>query len=140
MPGALEETGEAGTTDILLAFLTTSCAECEAFWEMLADAANRDALGDQLVVVTPSRSMENERLARQLLPPGAYLHMGSETWFAYGVGRAASFAMVRSPRDGAPPWEEVGTILGAANVETPEELLTLVKTWRAGSRGTAAGG
>ena len=97
LPGGAAETG---TTDTLLAFLTTSCAECQPFWEMMAGSAAIDDLGAQLVVVTPSRSMENERLARRLVPEGVHLHMGSETWFEYGIGRAASFALVRSPRGG----------------------------------------
>jgi len=126
---------EACTTDTLLAFLTTSCAECQPFWEMMAGSATIDDLGAQLVVVTPSRSMENERLARSLVPEGIHLHMGSETWFEYGIGRAASFALVRSPSSGPPPWEEVGKVLGAANVEAPEELVRLVKAWRAAADG-----
>ncbi len=128
-------TAEAGTTDTLLAFLTTSCAECQPFWEMMARSAAIDDLGTQLVVVTPSRSMENERLSRSLVPEGVHLHMGSETWFEYGIGRAASFALVRSRRGGPAPWEEVGKILGAANVEAPEELVRLVKAWRAAADG-----
>ena len=79
--------------------------------------------------------MEDERLARLLVPDGAHLHMGSETWFAYGVGRAASFALVRSPSNGPPPWQELGQILGSANVETPKELFRLVRSWRAGGTG-----
>ena len=130
--GAAEAgTREPGTIETLLAFLTTSCAECQPFWEMLAGATALDDLGAQLAVVTPSRSMEDERLARRLVPEGAHLHMGSETWFEYGIGRAASFALVRTPRDGPPPWQEVGKILGAANVEAPEELVRLVRAWRA---------
>jgi hypothetical protein len=124
-------TAGRGTTETLLAFLTTSCAECQPFWEMLAGAATRDDLGAHVAVVTPSRSMEDERLARRLVPDGIHLHMGSETWFEYGIGRAASFALVRSPSDGPPPWVEVGEILGAANVEAPEELIRLLKSWRA---------
>jgi hypothetical protein len=61
--------------------------------------------------------------------------MGSETWFEYGIGRAASFALVRSPSNGPPPWEEVGKVLGTANVETPEELIRLLRTWRAKAAG-----
>ena len=106
MADAASGAAEAGTTDTVLAFLTTSCAECQPFWEMMAGSAAIDDLGAQLVVVTPSRSMENERLARRLVPEGVYLHMGSETWFEYGIGRAASFALVRSPRGGPAPWEE----------------------------------
>jgi hypothetical protein len=129
------EPADAGTTDTLLAFLTTSCAECQPFWEMMAGSAAIDDLGAQLVVVTPSRSMENERLARRLVPEGVHLHMGSETWFEYGIGRAASFALVRTPRGGRAPWEEVGKVLGAANVDAPEELFRLVKAWRAAADG-----
>jgi len=131
MADAPDWAARAGTTDTLLAFLTTSCAECQPFWEMLAGSATNDDLGAQLVVVTPSRSMEDERLARRLVPAGVHLHMSSETWFEYGIGRAASFALVRSPRNGPPPWQEVGRILGAANVEAPEELVRLVRAWRA---------
>jgi hypothetical protein len=134
--GAAEAgTTEPGTIETLLAFLTTSCAECQPFWEMLAGAKIRDDLGAQVAVVTPSRSMEDERLARRLVPDGAHLHMGSETWFEYGIGRAASFALVRSPSNGPPPWEEVGKVLGTANVETPEELIRLLRTWRAKAAG-----
>ncbi len=135
MADAAGGAAEAGTTDTLLAFLTTSCAECQPFWEMMAGSAAIDDLGAQLVVVTPSRSMENERLARRLVPEGVHLHMGSETWFEYGIGRAASFALVRSPRGGPAPWEEVGKVLGAANVDTPEDLVRLVKAWRAAADG-----
>ncbi len=135
MADAPDGAAEAGTTDTLLAFLTTSCAECQPFWEMMARSATVDDLGAQLVVVTPSRSMENERLARRLVPEGVQLHMGSETWFEYGIGRAGSFALVRSPRGGPAPWEEVGKVLGAANVEAPEELVGLVKAWRAAADG-----
>ena len=131
MADAPDGAAEAGTTEALLAFLTTSCAECQPFWEMLAGPAISEDLGAQVVVVTPSRAMEDERLARRLVPEGAHLHMGSETWFEYGIGRAASFALVRTPRDGPPPWQEVGKILGAANVEAPEELVRLVRAWRA---------
>jgi hypothetical protein len=129
--GLPDEGLPAGTTDTLLAFLTTSCAECGPFWGMLADDASRDALGSPVVVVTPSRAMENERLARQLVPAGAQLHMASETWFAYGVARAASFALVRTASGAPPPWVEIGKILGSANVGSPEELVRLVAAWRA---------
>jgi hypothetical protein len=134
--GAAEAgTTEPGTVETLLAFLTTSCAECQPFWEMLAGATALDDLGAQLAVVTPSRSMEDERLARRLVPDGAHLHMGSETWFEYGMGRAASFALVRAPSNGPPPWEELGKVLGSANVETPEELMRLLRAWREAAAG-----
>ena len=68
-----------------------------------------------MAVVTPSRSMEDERLARRLVPEGVHLHMGSETWFEYGIGQAASFALVQEPEGRPTPWQEVGKVMGAAN-------------------------
>ena len=115
---------------------------------MLAEVAPEQDLGAKLVVVTPSRSMEDEQLARQLTPPGAHLHMGSETWFAYGVGLAGTFVLVRSDPEDAPPWAQAGRVLGSAHLagepasgqltgpaRTPRlasvaTLATLVKDWR----------
>jgi hypothetical protein len=122
---------DAGTVDTLLAFLTTSCAPCKPFWEIMAVPGFTSSLGVRLVIVTPSRSMEDERRARELLPGGAQLHMGSETWFEYGVGTAASFVLVRSPRVGPEPWERAGQVLGSASGPGPEELVGLVKSWKA---------
>ena len=122
---------DAGAVDTLLAFLTTSCGSCKPFWEMMAAPGFARALGARLVVVTPSRSMEDERRARELLPDGAYLHMGSETWFEYGVGASGSFVLVRTGPDSPEPWERAGQVLGSTSGKTPGELLELVKRWQA---------
>ena len=124
---------DAVTVDTLLAFLTTSCASCKPFWEMMAAPGFATTLGARLVVVTPSRSMEDERRARALLPDGAYLHMGSETWFEYGVGTSASFVLVRTSPGDPEPWERAGQVLGSASGKSPDELLELVKRWQAGA-------
>jgi hypothetical protein len=121
---------DAETVDTLLAFLTTSCASCKPFWDMLANTDFTSSLGARLVVVTPSRSMEDERRARELLPAGAYLHMGSETWFEYGIGTSASFVLVRCALDGPEPWEQAGQIIGFASARSPAELVELVKRWQ----------
>jgi hypothetical protein len=121
---------DAATVDTLLAFLTTSCASCKPFWEMMAAQDFARSLGVRLVVVTPSRSMEDERRARELLPEGAYLHMGSETWFEYGIGSSASFVLVRSELGGPEPWEHGGKVLGSASARSPDELVELVKRWQ----------
>lgn len=129
------------SVDSLLAFLTTSCVSCQAHWEMIAAApVDLAAAAARLVVVTPSRSMEDELLARRMTPPGAYLHMGSETWFMYGVGQAGTFVLVRSRRDGPPPWSEAGEVLGSAIVAEPARLADMVRGWqdRASSAGPSA--
>jgi hypothetical protein len=121
-----------GTVDTLLAFLTTSCASCKPFWEMMAAPGFSSSLGARLVVVTPSRSMEDERRARALVPDGAYLHMGSETWFEYSIATSASFVLVRSPRGGPEPWQQACKVLGSTSATDPGELVELVRRWQSG--------
>ena len=123
--------GDGGSVDTLLAFLTTTCASCQPFWESLAEGRPGRELGIRLAIVLPSPSMEDERVARRLTPPGAYLHMGSETWFDYGVGQATTFVLVRSPAGGAPPWEQTGAVLGSATPADPAALDALVRDWLA---------
>lgn len=131
MPSPDGTVADGGTVDTLLAFLTTSCASCGPFWEMLADPAFTRTWRGRLVVVTPSRSMEDERRAHELVPDGVQLHMGSETWFEYGIGKAASFVLVRTERDGAKPWQRAGQILGSSSADGPAELVELLDRWRA---------
>jgi hypothetical protein len=88
------------------------------------------APGAGLVVVTPSRSMEDELLARRLTPAAAYLHMSSDTWFIYGVGQAGTAVLVRSRHDGPPPWSEAGRILGSAVPAELGQLAGLVRRWQ----------
>jgi hypothetical protein len=118
------------STPTLLAFLTTTCTPCRPFWEMMAAAPPGPELGATLVVVTPSRSMEDERAARRLTPPGVDLHMRSETWFSYGVAQAGTFVLVRSLA-GSPAWEQPGEVLGSATPESPAALEALVRRWLA---------
>jgi len=119
-----------GTVDSLLAFLTTSCVSCHDHWGKLGAVALGTAGAAHLVVVTPSRSMEDEPLARSLTPAGAHLHMSSDTWFMYGVGQAGTFVLVRSSADGPPPWSEPGEVLGSAVPSDLGELPELVLGWQ----------
>jgi hypothetical protein len=121
--------GGNGTTLTLIAFLTTTCAPCGPFWEMLATGAPGRELGVQTVVVTPSSSMEDEREARRLTPPGVLLHMGSETWFNYGVAQAGTFVLVRSPAGAPVPWAGPGEVMGSATPHGPSEVEGLVRRW-----------
>jgi hypothetical protein len=96
---------------------------------MLADQAARHELGARVAVVTPSASLEDERLVRQLTPDGVEVHMSSETWFRYGVGQAGTFVLVRDHSGGARPWEAPGEVLGSATPEGPAQLAELVALW-----------
>lgn len=127
-----------GTVDNLLVFLTTSCVSCREHWGSLAATQVELAPGAQLVVVTPSRSMEDELLARSMTPAGAYLHMSSDTWFMYGVAQAGTSVLVRSRRQGPPPWAEAGDVLGTAAPSDLGRLPDLVRSWRSRTPSGAA--
>lgn len=119
---------EAGT--YLLAFVTTSCQVCRPVWEMLASVAGTcPVLPVPVIVVTPSRSLEDERRAHQLAPPGALLHMSSDTWFMYGVAQAGTFLLVRQAAGAAVPWEEPAPVLGHAVPADIGELTRQVEAW-----------
>ena len=114
---------------MLLAFLTTTCEPCRQFWEMLADPAARASLGVRVAVVAPSPSLEDEGLARRLVPPGVQLHMGSETWFAYGVLQAGTFVLVRAAPGESPPLAHRGEVIGSATPAGPAELMQMLDRW-----------
>ena len=127
-PTAPEPAG--GTVDSLLIFLTTSCVTCQDHWGKIGSLVEDLAPAAGLVVVTPSRSMEDELLARRLTPAAAYLHMGSATWFTYGVAQAGTCVLVRSPHDGPAPWAEAGQVLGSALPAELGQLPELVRHWQ----------
>jgi hypothetical protein len=106
---------------------------------MFADPVTRgelSSLGVDLAVVTPSRSMEDERALSRLAPAGLTLHMASETWFDYGIGQAGTVLLVRDPPGGVAPWVQAGEVLGSATPASAAELLALVGAWLSRSPGT----
>jgi hypothetical protein len=120
----------------VLAFVTTSCAVCQPVWEILAAGAPSRYPGLQFVVVAPSRSMEDETLARQLTPAGAHLHLGSETWFAYGVAQAGTLLLVRTSSGDDVPWRGGAEVVSSGTPQSAEAAGLLLAEWA----GRAAGG
>ena len=121
----------------MLAFLTTTCTSCRPFWELLADPGARSCLATNVVVVTPSPSMENRQRAEELTPAGVGLHMGSETWFGYGVAQAGTFVLVQDLPGELAPWvhPEQDHVIGCCTPASPAELLELVSRWRSSGAG-----
>jgi hypothetical protein len=87
----------------LVAFLTSSCAPCQALWPGLSERGiSEPGLSDgglaiggaRLVIVTPDPSMESRRRIAELAPAGADVVMSSRAWFDYGVAEAPWFALV----------------------------------------------
>lgn len=124
-------------TRCLMAFVTSSCEVCATAWEMMgALAARADGAGGQspyqLVIVTPSRSMEDERAVLALAPPGVQVHMGSETWFSYGITQAGTFVLAEQAQGAPAPWLEPGRTLGSAVPGDMHELRAFLRKWLGG--------
>jgi hypothetical protein len=102
---------------------------CRPFWEALAVEPPQREHSLALVVVTPSPALEDRLLAEKLLPSGATLHMSSDTWFAYGVTRAGTFALATARPGSANAWEQPGEVLGLATLDNPGELAPLLRKW-----------
>jgi hypothetical protein len=119
----------------VLAFVTTTCAVCQPVWEILAAGAPSRYPGLRFVVVAPSRSMEDESLARHLTPVGAHLHLGSETWFAYGVAQAGTLLLVRTSSGDDMAWREAAEIVSSGTPQSAEAAERLLAEWA----GRAAG-
>ena len=110
--------GRAGR-GTLLAFLSSGCASCGAFWEAF-DPARRDVLpgGTRLVVVTRGPDRESPSKLRGLAPPDVPVVMSSQAWADYQVPMTPYFVLV----DGAS-----GRIAGEGVAEGWPQLSSLVR-------------
>jgi hypothetical protein len=83
----------------LLAFLSSGCLTCRAFWESFADPETLGLPGDiRLVVVTKDRDEESPHALHELAPTGVTTIASSRAWAAYGVPGAPYFVLVDGPR------------------------------------------
>jgi hypothetical protein len=87
---ALDLTAPGGPT--LLAFLSSGCSTCAAFWAGLHEA--RLPAGVQPVVVTRGADRERVGRLRELAPPGVAVVMSSQAWADYAVPGSPYFVLV----------------------------------------------
>ena len=113
-------TGVAHTT--LLAFLSTGCSTCGAFWSSLADPDQRALPGvdTRVVIVTQGPEQESEADVAALAPHDVVTVMSSEAWDAHDVPVSPYFLLVDGPSgrvvgEGAgTSWEQVVGLLQRA--------------------------
>lgn len=98
---ALDLTAPGGPT--LLAFLSSGCSTCAAFWAGLREA--RLPAGVRPVVITRGADRERPARLRELAPGGIAVVMSSEAWADYAVPGSPYFVLV----DGAIRGEGVAT-------------------------------
>jgi hypothetical protein len=95
-------------TPTLLAFLSTGCTSCAAFWDKLGD--RRPAPELRTVIVTRGADREQPAKLRRLAPDHVPVVMSSRAWEDYSVPGTPYFVLVR---DGAITGEGVATTWSA---------------------------
>ena len=117
---AVSVTGVEHTT--LLAFLSSGCLTCAAFWDALRQADQLDLPGTdtRLVVVTKGAEAESPSVIASKAPPQFVTVMSTAAWDAYGVPITPYFVLVDGPsgriagEGAAATWHQLESLLAQA--------------------------
>jgi hypothetical protein len=112
----------AASLPTLLAFLTTGCGTCGAFWETLGQRRLPPEV--QTVIVTRGPDREQRSRLRTLAPDGVPVVMSSQAWGDYRVPGAPYFVLIDGAVRGegvATTWQALASLLGDA-IEEQREL------------------
>lgn len=135
-------------TDTLLAFLSSGCTTCGAFWEAFAEGtAGRDLDvpgGARLVVITKSLDEESASALQARAPRTVSLVASSSAWEGFGVPGSPYFVYVdgsgRVVGEGsAATWPAVRTLMGQAHADDAHRRGRLSRQGRDDSALAAAG-
>jgi len=106
--------GVQGST--LLAFLSSGCLGCGAFWEALG-ALPEVPGGARVVIVTKDTELESPSKLLELAPDEVPLVMSTQAWDRYGVAGSPYFVLVDGPsgrvagEGTATSWPQVASLL-----------------------------
>jgi hypothetical protein len=105
-------------TDTLLAFLSTGCLTCRAFWDGLRPEVRRPLPGDpRVVVVVKDPSVESPSKLRDLAPEDLDVVHSSAAWEHFDVSMSPYFCFVDGTtgevrsEGSAMTWEQVASLL-----------------------------
>jgi hypothetical protein len=128
-------TGRPGGT--VLAFLSSGCSTCLAFWEGLRNGAGGLLPSDpRLVVVTKDSAFESPSRLRELAPKGIQVVMSSRAWEDYGIEGSPYFVHAGGHGEvlgegTASSWAQVASLLrdaiddarsGAGGAPSPRQI------------------
>lgn len=114
----------AGTShDTVLAFLSSGCTTCHAFWEELRAVTPADRT--RIVIVTRGEDAESPAAIADVAPKHLTVVMSSRAWTDYGVPGSPYVVHVDGPsgrvrgEGTGPTWQQVQTMLqrGAADLD-----------------------
>jgi hypothetical protein len=105
-------------TSSLIAFLSSGCSTCGAFWDAFRDGVAGTLPADtRLIVVTRDSSHESPSTLRELAPTDLPVVMSSPAWDAYAVPMTPYFVYVDGSsgqiagEGTAEAWPQVGSLL-----------------------------
>ncbi len=109
----------AGGTGTLLAFLSSGCSTCQAFWDAFATDVEVPG-GARLVVVTKDLDEESASALRSRAPRAVLLLTSSPAWEAFEVPGSPYFVLVDAAgrvvgEGSAATWPAVATLMGQAH-------------------------
>ncbi|MDH3426025.1 MAG: hypothetical protein OEM22_05060 [Acidimicrobiia bacterium] len=78
----------------LLAFMSSGCSVCAAFWSDFAEGVTLPGTGTRLVIVTKGPEAESESSVAALAPAGVTTVMSSQAWDDYAVPMSPYFVLV----------------------------------------------
>ena len=119
-PAQVEVTGEGRRT--LLAFLSSGCSVCRAFWAELSSGEVDVPGRARLAVVTQGPQEESVTRLRQLAGPRLEVVRSSEAWHDYGVPGSPYFVYVEdgvvTGEGSSTTWAQVRDLMGQAVDDT----------------------
>jgi hypothetical protein len=110
----------SGGTDVLLAFLSSGCSTCQAFWDAFSHADVAVPGGARLLVVTKDLDEESRSALTDRAPRSVPLLTSSRAWDDFEVPGSPYFVYVdaggRVVGEGsAATWPAVATLMGQAH-------------------------
>lgn len=119
--GGPVKVGLSGDHHTLLAFLSSGCRTCQAFWtEFAAPTIELPGRDTRLVIVAQDPAHDSESKLAELAPTGVRTVCSSDAWTSYGVPGSPYFALIDG-RSGkvvgsgtATGWEQVRGLLSQA--------------------------
>lgn len=130
----------------LLAFLSTGCGTCGAFWSAFADPTSLElpGAGTRVVVVTRGVDAESPAAVAQLAPSAVTTIMSSEAYDDYAIPGSPYFVMVDGVTStvvgegSGTSWPQVRSLLRAAVADTGWAPGSSARTARADGRAREA--
>ncbi len=109
-------------TPTLLAFLSSGCTTCQAFWQAFGEQGLQVPGDARLVVVTKSLDEESESALLERAPAGVTVLASSQAWESFSVPGSPYFAYLdgdgRVVGEGsAATWPAVSTLMGQAHAD-----------------------